>query len=115
MKCGLKRVAAGPPSLRLPPPACAGRLYKQSQFGVPRREEGCRYEQTKPICPAVPGSVVQTKPNLGALGYLGAGRARPSPEPIMQNKANSAPNCAKQTQFCPSDGMGKYFAQRDLW
>ncbi len=35
MNCGLRiewRVAPGPPSLRLPPRAGAGRLYKQTQF-----------------------------------------------------------------------------------
>jgi hypothetical protein len=46
-----------------------GVLYKQTQFGVPSREEGCRCEQTKP--------------NLGELGHLGA----------------DAEGLVKQTQF----------------
>jgi hypothetical protein len=88
--CGLKRVAAGPPGLRLPPRACTERLYKQPQSGAPSREEGCRYEQTKPMCPAVPGSVVQTNPIWGGPG--GVRRA------ILPNKANSAsrPGCRRR-------------------
>jgi hypothetical protein len=118
------------PGLRLPLGACAGRLYKQSQFtrrrraqlykqtqfGVPNREEGCRREQTKPIGPddawgrrarsavqtkpigpAMPGSVVQTNPIWG--GPSGVRRA------IRRNKANSGSRpavprvkCAKQSQ-----------------
>ncbi len=52
-----------------------GRLYKQTQSGVPRREEACRREQTKPICPAVPGSVVRTNP-IHAISRSGDQRSR---------------------------------------
>ncbi len=54
----------------------AVRPYKQTQFGVPSREEGCRRGQTKP--------------NLGGLGHLGDGvEGFVQTNPIMQNEANS--------------------------
>jgi hypothetical protein len=89
--CGMKKVAAEPPNLRLPLRACAGRLYKQTQSGAPQVVSAGQFCQTKPIPPVGRGAAgerCKTKPNLGALGYLGAGRAGPWPEPIRQNKAN---------------------------
>jgi hypothetical protein len=62
-------------------------LYKQTQFGVPRREEACRCEQTKPIgrsesCDnaSLPGVVPATNPIWGSPGGVG--------RPILRNKAN---------------------------
>jgi hypothetical protein len=104
-------------------------LYKQTQSGVPSREEGCRYEQTKPIgwrCQAGRGPVVQTnpiwerpgheegcrceqtKPNLGDLGHLGNGvEGFVQTNPIGRDARCGLPPRAsagrlyKQTQFRP--------------
>jgi hypothetical protein len=70
---------------------CRGPLYKQTQSGAAQVVSAGQFCQTKPIPPVgrgAEGERCKTKPNLGALGYLGAGRAGPSPEPIVQNKAN---------------------------
>jgi hypothetical protein len=78
--CTNKANLAGRP----PRPAASGPrrpLYKQTQSGVLRRERTCRYERTKPICPAVPGSVVQTNPIWASPGGFR--------RPILRNKANS--------------------------
>jgi hypothetical protein len=69
-----------------------GVLYKQTQFGVPSREEGCRCEQAKP--------------NLGELGHLGAdAEGLVQTNPIWRDARYGLPPRAcvgrlyKQTQF----------------
>jgi hypothetical protein len=69
MNCGwrIEESCSGPPGLRLPPQACAGRLYKQTQSGVPDREKARDRVETKPIgwqCHVGRGPVAQTNPLL---------------------------------------------------
>jgi hypothetical protein len=91
----------------LPPRACAGRLYKQTQF---RRAATGLAVQTNPICPRRMGRrgrgwslcAKQTQlPEAGHRGGVGRGGLREPPivpvfqhsrpMPIVQNKANLGP------------------------
>ncbi len=98
------RTCGGTPTLRPIAPACAGRLYKQTQLpwsgwkgqvlggkgvmmSLARQEPWQNKANFEQLDPDPPAQLRKTKPNLGRMGHLGnlaSGRAS------VQNKANFA-------------------------
>jgi hypothetical protein len=113
-KSGLRTFVVGVKQTQLPPPGgqagpWLSRSRKTKTIWGARPESGDRLGETNPIrgSPPAPGGLsCETKPNLGALGYLGTGRGtqgrcpnkpnsrrgwtrdRASCEAYLQNKAN---------------------------
>ncbi len=97
--------------------ATGGQLYKQSQSGVPSRDEGLRCKQTRPIGPAgLDPLYKQTQfwPRH-CEGQVVCGKGVTTNQTCKEhwkNKANSRPgrewaraatvDCAKRTQFAPA-------------